>query len=361
MRLAFLLAASCTVAVPALAQQDNLVSLPSATTGILGRGYRIKNVQSTHQFAIPFAVEVPIGQRFSLDVGTYYASTTTTPDGGSGTTLSGLTDTQVRGSYVIGHDALVTSIMVNLPTGKEQTMLNRIGVAGTAASNFLAFPVNTYGTGTSVTGAAAVAVPAGGWTVGAAGSLRYTGEYQPFSDQSLKYRPGVEGRIRLGADRLIGESRLTMGFTFSTFGNDEFKQTGGTSQYQPGNRYIGEAGYASRLGTGTLNLFAWDYYRAAAGGSAGANKENILAAGAMGSWPVGGSARLEPVIEARFWSPQQGSGTLLGGGATLQIPMGADWTVAPGGRVDIGSVKLPAGQSDNLLGWGVSLMVSRRL
>ena len=37
--------------------------------------------------------------------------------------FSGFTDTQLRGSYVFGNDRVVTSLMVNVPTGQETQSL----------------------------------------------------------------------------------------------------------------------------------------------------------------------------------------------------------------------------------------------
>ena len=108
------------------------------------------------------------------------------------------------------------------------------------------------------------------WAAGTsefAGSLRLNAEYQPFSDAastSVRYQPGLEGRLRVGADRLIGSSRLALGFTFSTFDNDQFTGLAtGTGHYSPGNRLIGEASFTSPAGSGSLTTYAWDYYRTA--------------------------------------------------------------------------------------------------
>lgn len=338
--------------------QDNLVTTRSLISGIQARGYSIDGGPRTSQLAFPLALVLPLNQRLSVDVGTYYASTRSRPAGDSTITVSGLTDTQIRASYVFGRDAVVATLMLNLPTGKTQT-LAQSSTTGAAAANFLAFPVNVYRTGFSATGGLAAATELGTWNVGLAGSLRMSGEYQPFSDDGAKYSPGTEGRIKIGADRAMGSSRLSLGFTFSTFGNDEFKNLGGGSgQYQPGNRYIGEIALSFLAGSGSITGYLWDYYRNKAGGSgAAANKENILSFGANGSWPLGTRMRLEPLVEARFWSPERGSGKMFGLGTALQIPVGGNFTLSPAGRFDVGTTDFTDGSSHHLTGWGFSALL----
>lgn len=336
--------------------QENLVPTRSVITGMQARGYNIEDGTETRQFAFPLAFAMPVSERLSFDIGTYYASTESDDN-----TLSGLTDTQIRASYVFGRDALVATLMVNLPTGKTQDF-DQTSTSGAAAANFLSFPVNAYRTGTSVTGGLAAATELGSWNVGIAGSVRMSGEYEPFSDVDTKYSPGTEARLKLGLERLLGTSRLTFGLTFSTFGNDNFEDLGGggSGEYQPGSRFIGEVAMAFLAGSGNITGYVWDYYRAAADGSS--NKENILALGANGSWPIGSNLRLEPLVETRFWSPEEGNGKLFGAGAALRIPMGERFTISPAGRFDFGSTQFPDppisdGSDHDITGWGFSVLL----
>jgi hypothetical protein len=357
MRTAFVLLGALSIAGAAQAQ-ENLVTSTSVITGVQTRGYSIEDGPDTRQFALPLALVVPVNQRLSFDIGTYFASTRSDQN-----TFSGLTDTQLRGSYVFGRDALVATVMVNLPTGKTQSV-DQFTTSGAVSANFLSFPVNAYSNGTSVTGGLAVATELGSWNVGLAGSLRYSGEYEPFSDDDTRYAPGAEGRLKMGLERLMGSSRLSLGFTFSTFGHDDFTNlTGGvTGQYQPGNRYIGEMALSFLAGSGRITGYIWDYYRHAAGDSSGAsNKENILSLGMNGSWPMGSNIRLEPLFEARLWSPDQGSGKLLGAGAQLQVPVGGRFTLSPLGRFDVGSTQFSDGTDHNLTGWGFSALLRYEL
>ncbi|MFN8653225.1 MAG: hypothetical protein U0133_15075 [Gemmatimonadales bacterium] len=361
-------AALLTALLPALAAaQTNLYSTGSAVTGVEVRQYGFDSkfpVDHVRQIAVPFAVAVPLGRRFSFDVGTWYASTSVKSSTGT-TTFSSLTDTQLRLAYVLGNDALVASVVVNLPTGKETTTQSKFGVGAQASSNFLLFPVNTYGTAFSVTPGLAAATSLGDWNVGVSGSLRWSGEYKPFSDGNdpdFKYQPGVEGRIRLGVDRLVGKSRFALGGTFSTFANDQLtgSGSGGSATYSPGNRVLVDASFVAPTGNGTVSVYAWNYHRFRSSSSDGTigGRENILAGGVAGAFPLSPKLSVEPMVEARLWSPESGKGTLVGAGTGLRIQLSPALAFVPSVRADVGSVRPgSAAASSSVFGWDASGML----
>jgi hypothetical protein len=233
--------------------QDLLVPYVSATTGVDAQSYRFgagNPVRSIDQVAIPLGFVVPLGRRLSIDV----AWTRVGLEDGTAPEIASLTDTQLRLAWLLGRDAAVLSLLVNLPTGAEQVTLGEFSAASAVATNFLPFPVHTYGTGAAVTAGAALAKPWGAWNVGLAGSLRLNGSYQPFANapEEINYRQAIEGRVRVGVDRLVGSSRLSIGATVGTFGTDEFVNGSGTvvGEYRPGTRIMGEVSLASPLGSG---------------------------------------------------------------------------------------------------------------
>ncbi len=351
----------------ALAGQTNLYPTPSAVTGVEVRQYGFDSkspIDHVRQIAVPIAVAVPLGRRFSFDIGTWYASTNVKSDQGDDT-FSSLTDTQLRLAYTFGADAVVASVVVNLPTGKNTTTQAQFGTAAGASSNFLLFPVNSYGSGTSVTPGLAAATTLGTWNVGLAASVRWSAEYQPFSDtavEEIDYKPGVEARFRLGVDRLVGRSRLTFGGTFSTFSNDEFTDgaVGGTgsSTYSPGNRFLIDASLVSPAGSGSVAVYAWNYHRVASSTTGFGAKENIFAGGVSGSFPMGTKMSFEPMVEARLWSPESGKGSLFGAGTGLRIQLSPAIAFVPSGRVDFGSITATDGaESSSVFGWDLAGML----
>jgi hypothetical protein len=360
-RAALLAAVSLPAALPLGLEAQNLYPEGSVVSGVTVRQYNYGDgfaIDYARQLAIPIALAAPVGQRLAVDIGTFYA-VTTVRQGGDNSTFSNFTDTQVRAAYTFGADAVVASVMVNLPTGPETTTLQRFGVAASAASNFLLFPVNTYGTGFSVTPGLAAAVTAGDWNLGLAASVRWSSEYEPFSGgTSVKYQPGLETRIRAGVDRLVGRGRLALGATFSTFANDELSGSGlSGGTFDPGNRLLVDGEFTFPAGSGTMSAYSWNYYRSAASGGA-SESENVFTAGLSGRWALGATTSFEPLIEGRFWSPETGSGTLIGGGAAIRMQLSPKVSFAPSARLDLGSVETAtSGGSKSVFGWELSALL----
>ncbi len=354
------LLALCLAFPAGSAAQEGLYPALAATGGAEARGYSFGQgfvSGSVRQVSFPVGVVVPIGRRLSLDIGSAYVTTRRTGLNDEVETITDFTDTQVRAAYVFGRDLVVASLLLNLPTGPK-TDATQVQVTSAVSSNFLPFPVNSYANGTSVTAGLAAATQAGAWNLGAASSVRLSADYRPFANSTFEYQPGVEGRFRLGADRLVGSSRLMLGATFSTFGDDTFTGTGagtGAGRYEPGNRFIGEASVLTPVGDGSLMVYAWDYYRGAGAGTA--NAENVFTAGVSGTIPLSPLVSLTPLAEARVWSPEQGSGRLFGTGGTLQVTVTQRVGLSAGARLDIGSLTTAAGQTFDITGWGGTVLV----
>ncbi len=369
MRFRSILALLVLAAPVSLAAQSPFSGDGGVSSGIIykrysfGSTYPTKNVE---QIAVPFGVVIPIGRQFSVDIGTYYANTKTHDAAtGDAHTLDGFTDTQVRGSYVFGNDRLVLSLMLNLPTGAEKQTQQELDVSSAIASNFLLFPVASYGNGFSGTLGAAVAVPAGGWNLGLSASGRLSAKYQPYDDpdtaiSNLRYKPGFEGRVRVGADHLIGASRLALGFTLSTFSNDQATGGGSPGAYSPATRYISQVSLTSPIGSNSLAVYAWDYYRSSSKSDSlvgFSSKENIFTVGAQLGIQAGPKVSIQPLIEARVLgsAPASGSGFLFGGGATARLEVTPRFSLIPGARYDTGHIKSTAVGQPSVTGFEGSL------
>jgi len=324
---------------------DALYTRWAGYTGFQVQSYSFSSgpVSSTSQWAVPVVVLAPLGARASVDLtGHYQHSSSTT--GGTEQTISGLTDTQLRLLYTLTPDRAVVSFTMNLPTASHPTYASQGGVAGIAGSNYLSFPVSDFGTAFGVTGGLTYATPAGGWNLGFSGAVRYTGSYTPFSDQSQTYKPGVEFRARVGADRLLGQSsRLLVGITASTFSTDQFTGTGTlpTGPYQPGLRFIGDLGWSQMFGASALTIGLWDYYRGNGTfqDSLTVGKENIFNAEARFSIPAAPRFSLEPLVGVRTWNPAgQSGGSFVSGGLAARYGLSDAWSASAEGRYSSGKV-----------------------
>jgi hypothetical protein len=322
---------------------------------------RVAGVTRLSQTAIPVVAILPLG-RFTLDLGASWVQTRMTRADGTRHSVDAFTDTQIRGSYMFGQDAVVATVLLNLPTGLEEASVKDYTVIGAVSPSLLGFPVASYASGFSVTSGLAASVPAGDWSLGIAGSVRVNSQFTPYQDAvgPIIYKPGVEGKVRGAVDGLVGSSRISVGFTYSTFGDDRFGNTTAVrGQYSPGPRWLAEAVLVAPVGGSTLSVALWNFRRTAGdttGGSA-RNKESLGAAEVSLAIPLSGAVTFEPVLAGRVSKPEIGKGRLIGGGAGLRIQLGESLTLAPAARYDTGWIEGDAGVRNDVHGWLVTALL----
>ena len=344
---------------------DALYTRYSGLTGFEYRGYSFDpgiSVKSVSQWSLPFIAVAPVGRRMSVDLTTHVVSGKITTYAGTAEKLSGLSDTQLRLLYTLGRDRLVASLTLNLPTGKHSVSTSQFQVVGAVGSNYLSFPVSSFGTAFGATAGLAYARTLGGWNLGFSGALRFTGNYNPFSDQSVSYNPGWETRVRGGADRVIGRNaRLLVGLTFSTFSTDVYTGAGSLvgGTYNPGSRFIGDLAYVRVIGRGTLTFASWDYYRLVGHSGTTAlpeSKENVFNAELRYGRSVAPRLVLEPLIAFRQWSPADyRGGRLYSAGLGARYGLSDQLTAHFTGRLDTGWIYAAARGRADLTGTGLTL------
>jgi hypothetical protein len=292
------------------------------------------------EFAVPLYVVVPVNSRLSFDLGTSYAQSRVEQSGATKavSTISGLTDTQIRGNLTLGTDFVVLTAGVNLPTGNSTVTLDQQRAAGLIGSDFLSFPISNMGTGFGGTGGIAIARPVGQWNVGAGVSLRRSADYEPFDavdGTALHYQPGNEYRARFGVDHPVGTGRVTFGLTYSTFGDDNLAG----SIYNTGNRYLSQIDFDNSFGPGRIAVSGWNLFRTRGTLADGTllDHENIANGAVAYSIPAG-AAVIEPNVEARSWT-QVGSPTSYLGtfGLRAQFGMGG-LIVVPSAGYSVGQI-----------------------
>lgn len=292
------------------------------------------------EFAVPLFVQVPVNERLSFDVGTSFAQARVEQTGGTKpiSTISGLTDTQIRGNLTLGTDFVILTAGVNLPTGKSTIAPDQQRAAGLIGSDFLAFPISNMGTGFGGTGGIVVARPLGDWNLGVGVSMRHSAQYDPFDaagGPAIHYQPGNEYRARVGADHPVGTGRVTFGFTYSTFGNDELAG----SIYNTGNRYFTQADFNDSFGPGRLAVSAWNLFRTRGtlADSSLLDHENISNGMISYGLPVG-TVVIEPTVEARAWT-QVGAATSYLGTFGVRVPFNVGgMAIVPSGGFSVGQL-----------------------
>jgi hypothetical protein len=349
------------------------LSAQGAGAGSLIQTYRFGDanaagLETIQLITSPFAVSVPLGSSFSIDVSGAYARGTATGPDGRQATLSGLTDTYVGVNAGVGLDWLVISAGATLPTGKDTHTLAESLVAAVIAAELLPFAINTWGSGGSVGGTVAAARQAGGWGIGLSGGYRVASEYEPLRDQTLGYRPGNQLQFRIALDHDVGASgTFSVLLGFQSFGND---QLSGNELFRSGNRFQGVLSYAFAVGLRSSALvYGGVNHRAngtllrqgsALGGATDSPSQQLFLAGTNVRFPVGRRAVLLPNAEIRVFRAEDGAsqGWVSSAGATFDVRVagsnsGRRVVLAPTAQFRLGRVIVEQGLETGLVGWEV--------
>ena len=294
------------------------------------------------EFAFPLFAIVPISSALNVDVGTAFASASVSQTGsttGSSSSVSGLTDTQVRANYTFGSDFVVLTGGLNLPTGRATVNQSEILAAGLIGNDFLAFPISYMGTGLGATAGLAVARPINDWNWGFGLSMRRSADYEPFAAQSgqppLHFQPGNEYRVRLGVDRPVGTGQASLGITYSKFGNDNI----GGSLYNTGDRFIVQGGYANTYGPGDLSVNAWNMFRGSGtlADSSALGHENLTSI-TVGYGLAAGSGQFVPTLELRNWMQDGASTSMMANLGVRYLINVAGFGFAPSAGFSVGKL-----------------------
>jgi hypothetical protein len=332
------------------------------------------------ELAIPFAVIVPFGERFGFDISTAYANAAVKSAGATTSSISGLTDTQLRGNYTFGDNAAVITLGVNLPTGQYTVPATQQAAAGQIGSDFLVYPVPSMGNGLGATGGVAFAQTLGDWNLGYGGSFRHSTPFDAYQVASsvLRFTPGDEYRLRVGLDRPVSDGRFSVAVTYSKFTNDAADST----TFATGDRALGQASIylPNSSGTSDVQLSAWNLYRGA-GQLIGAPAPwtNVSNLNFAVGWTVSG-VYIQPSVEGRYWtvgsagavaSTGTGTGTSGGGGKAgtmanlglrLRYDVGA-LSLNPSATYTVGTLyayQAGGGPSTDLTGFKAMLLVRFR-
>jgi hypothetical protein len=292
------------------------------------------------ELSIPLAFAFPLTSRLSFDVATAFAKATVDA-GGAKSTLSGLSDTQLRFNYTIGEQAIVLTAGINIPTGQYEVEEDKISAAGQIGNDFLAFPVSSFGNGFAGTGGIAFAHPMGTWNLGLGASVRKSAEFGAFKTgtTAFRFQPADEIRVRAGLDGAVSGGRAMFGLIYSKFGDDATDDGTTQTTYSTGDRIIGQAAFDVPVGSRRLYAGGWLLHHAAGqrlGGDAPSeNVENILVALGMNA----GTMFIEPNVEFRLRQSSGVSGSsIVYGGLRTKFQAGS-CEVSPSIAYGVGSLE----------------------
>jgi hypothetical protein len=300
-------------------RETAVIVAPHSTMYRLGDGASERIVAQT---AIPFVFVIPFSERISVDLTTAYAVSDVITGGQSISAIKGLTDMQVRANIQSGIENMVFTVGLNLPTGQYTIPESQQEAAGQIGNDFLNFPISSMGNGLGATGGVAYARPVGSWNLGGGMSFRKSTEFAAFSvsGEDFTFTPGDEIRLRVGADRPVGDGQVSLGLSFSAFGADNADNT----TYSTGDRITVNGSWSRPLGGADLFLSAWNLFRLEGERLGGvAEAENVFNVNGALSFDVR-SLLVQPSLEARLW--QQGgvrAGNMFNLGVRMRYAVGA--------------------------------------
>ncbi|MEX2182169.1 MAG: hypothetical protein WD771_09015 [Gemmatimonadaceae bacterium] len=330
-----------------------VITSPTFTQYTFGSGVGERTIS---QFSLPVVLVVPFGERISVDISTAFANSEARVGDSTTSSISGLTDTQIRANFSVGEQALVFTVGVNLPTGQYRVPESQQEAAGQIGNDFLNYPISSMGNGLAGTGGVAYARPAGDWNLGFGASVRKSAEFTAFEVASTEFRftPADEYRGRLSADRPVGDGQVSLGLTYSMFGEDLADNT----TYSTGDRIIASGGWSFPFRGTDVFLSAWNLYRLA-GERLGSDAppENVFNVSAAVSIPLG-EMLLQPSTEVRLWQADGArAGNLINLGARLRIGAGG-FALYPQAGFTIGTLYSTAdGSATDVSGLRASLTV----
>lgn len=315
-----------------------VIAAPTYAVYSIGSGATEKHID---QYSSPLAWIVPMSKTFTLDISTSYAASTVTSGGAVTSSIAGLTDTQVRGSWVLFDQHAAFTVGLNLPTGKYTINANQQEAAGQIGNAFLLMPVGGMGVGPGGTMGLAVAQRLGDWNLGVSGSVRKTGRFDAYQLTSgvLRFQPGDEYRLRIGVDRPVGKGSFNGSINYSKFGSDVID----SSAFATGDRTMLQAGLSLPFGATDLSVGLWDMYRGP-GELIGAKSpwEN-LADLSVGFGIRASNLYLNTSVEQRIWNVGGSrAGDLTNFGIRAQFNLGT-FIIAPSTTVGLGKLHSAVG------------------
>ncbi len=198
--------------------------------------WRAGNDQA-YQVAVPITFIYPVSDRLRFDISN--SPSFSGIKAANNSQLNGLSDTRLRGSYVLGEDAFMFTFGVNLPSGKNMLSGEELTVANVLSIHALNFQTPLLGQGLDASAGFVMARPMGGFVFGLGAGYLMRGKFKPFSDFDLKYNPGDEVSFSLGLDRPLNrEDKIMLDLGYTIYTEDTSNDT---KVYQAGNKFTAQA------------------------------------------------------------------------------------------------------------------------
>jgi hypothetical protein len=227
------------------------------------------------QWSVPVAASTAVGEQWTVDVMTAYASGTVTLNredpviGARELTLSGPTDVRVRATGRFLGERLLLTLGANVPTGATELDAEQVTALRALSAPAFGLQAPLLGAGGAATAGLVYALPVGAsWAWAFGSSYEYRASYSPAAVSAgiatPDFSPAAAVHFSLGADGLVGRHGATLTASLDLFGEDRVGATSGAAP--PPTRLGPVATVDARLrlaaeGFRELTIYAVDRYR----------------------------------------------------------------------------------------------------
>lgn len=356
---AFCLMAGIAV-FPVAAAAQRMPGAPIPPGGSLGLSYEsysfgnsaASGIRSVSLFTVPFAAGATLVNGLEAGIAGAFASGHLVRADGSGSSLQGLTDTQLSLTYQTPGGGVRFTAVGLLPTGHSRQSPGEADVAGIVAADVLPFRITNWGSGGGGGASLALARNLGATNVGVSFGYVVAARFQPLTQSPFYYRPGNQLHVKAAVDRTFGNAgKMSLAVSYQHFSDDQFA---GANLYRSGDRLLGTLSYAFAVGARSSGLVYGGLLHRQHGtfleGGGVENAQNLMLVGGALRVPVGETV-IQPRVDVRALSQPggQGNGFVAGAGASL------DWmtsavTISPVVMARFGSAKVYGGQSTSITG-----------
>jgi hypothetical protein len=192
------------------------------------------------EFAFPIAYSFPYNDRLSFDLITspFLSGMNLADD--SDLTFNNITDTFVRGSYILGDNLAMVTVGAGIPSGKADLTTDELSIAGVAASRPLDNPVTNFGMGLNLNFGIALAQEFGAWVMGLGFGYSTRGQYKvSISNNELEIDPGDEFNVTIGFDRQFetakGDGKFLADLIYTNYSEDQLE---GLPFFEAGDKFL---------------------------------------------------------------------------------------------------------------------------
>lgn len=321
-------------------------------------------IESVTLVTVPFAASAEVG-RVRFGVQGAWADATVRDAAGTESTLTGLTDTEVRVDVRVVPELFTLTVRGIAPSGETEFGAGEFLVAGVVASDLLPFRVSSWGNGGGVALGAALTRRFGGLGVGARVDWRRSGTFTPLAAADAEYRPGDRIGVQVAFDgNVTNAARASLRLGYRDFGDDLLD---GGGLFQAGSRIeaIGNLGFPTRFG-GSAAVYAGFLHRRNGrfllGDAGNAPSQDLILAGALWRLAAGGGW-IQPRTDVRLFRSEDGvgQGIQVGLGGSAEIPLGGRVTLVPVAMGRLGNVEVSEGLESGFVGgeFGLSIRFGR--